>query len=667
MGTYRLLGRLGGGGMGQVFLGRSRGGRLVAVKVVRPELADDAGFRRRFAEEVAAARRAGGFYTAQVVDADPAADPPWLVTAFISGPSLQQAVQTFGPLPAHAVGVLGAGLAEGLTAIHAAGLVHRDLKPANIVIAADGPRVIDFGIARALDATHASTAVVGTPGFMSPEQARGIQVGPASDVFALGSVLTFAATGRGPFGTGTVEGIVYRVVHDDPDLSGIPAHLTEMIAACLAKDPARRPGLPLILDRLAAPTGADGAWLPPAVTAMIGEYDRELADHTRTPSSGRPPTARVRPWRPNRRDVIVAGLGAAAVAAAPAAFLLHSSRGHASDHPAPTPGRSGHVLRPGPPVTLHDGAVWSVTFSRDGRTLAGTGEDGKARLWDVATRTPAKTFTHQVVNPWPKPLDQVTGYNPRFTFTLSAAFSPDGTGLAVANGDGTIDLWDLATGNATTLPYLDKSEEWNTAVAIVAFDRTGGTLAATYNGAGVRLWDVSARKSETALTTGPDYWVQSLAFSPSGDLLATASGNGNPGNTAEDGLLQLWDSSSHTKIATLSDANTDVNSLAFSPDGRTLANLRNDGLLQLWDVTRRSPTRIFTTPGSDATCVAFGPDGILASGFKDGTVRLWDVTRRESATVLRSGAEDRISCVAVGPDGRTVAAGGPRLTMWTIK
>ncbi|SIO90177.1 serine/threonine-protein kinase [Nocardiopsis sp. JB363] len=185
LGSYRLVGRLGAGGMGHVFLGKSLSGRLVAVKVVRPELADDPGFRRRFTTEISAARKVGGFYTAQVVDADPQGEPPWMATAYIPGLSLRQAVNEHGPLPSASVAVLGAGLAEGLLAVHTAGLVHRDLKPANVILAEDGPRLIDFGIARALDATsqtHTST-VLGTAAFMSPEQALGKEVGPASDVF----------------------------------------------------------------------------------------------------------------------------------------------------------------------------------------------------------------------------------------------------------------------------------------------------------------------------------------------------------------------------------------------------------------------------------------------------------------------------------------------------
>src|SRR5580692_2575725 len=192
VGGYRLLGRLGTGGMGQVFLGVSPSGRRVAVKLIHPVHAGAAQFRQRFAREIDAARRVGGFHTASVVDADPQADPPWMVTAYIDGPSLQEDVDRAGPLPTEGVRALGAGLAEGLAAIHASGLVHRDLKPGNVILAADGPRIIDFGIARAADATTGITTtgvVVGTVAYMSPEQIRGEVAGPASDVFSLGSVL----------------------------------------------------------------------------------------------------------------------------------------------------------------------------------------------------------------------------------------------------------------------------------------------------------------------------------------------------------------------------------------------------------------------------------------------------------------------------------------------
>ncbi|MFB4305298.1 protein kinase [Actinomadura sp. GTD37] len=270
VGPYRLEGRLGGGGMGLVFLGRSQGGRPVAVKVVRPELAEDAGFRRRFAQEVEAARRVGGFYTAQVVNADTETHFPWLATAFIPGPSLEQAVREHGPLPDHALSALGAGLAEGLAAIHHEGLVHRDLKPGNIILAADGPRVIDFGIARALDDAYTSTAALGTPGYMSPEQVGGLAVGPPSDVFALGAVLTFAATEHGPFGTGPAGTIVYRIVHGTPDLTRLPSHLTGLISGCLAKDPSLRPRLTEILDHFANSSKAT-MFMPGGLPAEAGD------------------------------------------------------------------------------------------------------------------------------------------------------------------------------------------------------------------------------------------------------------------------------------------------------------------------------------------------------------------------------------------------------------
>jgi eukaryotic-like serine/threonine-protein kinase len=267
VGPYRLLGRLGGGGMGRVFLGWSPGGRLVAVKVVRAELAEQAEFRNRFAREVAAARTVSGLFTAAVVDADVDAPVPWLATAYVPGPSLAEAIAEHGPLPATSVLALAAGLAEGLGAIHAAGIVHRDLKPSNVLLAEDGPRIIDFGIARAAEATMltGTDEVLGSPGFMSPEQAQGHLVGPPSDVFSLGAVLTFAAAGQGPFGTGPSATVLYRVVFTPPDTSGLPAELRPLVERCLAKDPKQRPTTKQFLAELNTAPPATG-WLPGRIT-----------------------------------------------------------------------------------------------------------------------------------------------------------------------------------------------------------------------------------------------------------------------------------------------------------------------------------------------------------------------------------------------------------------
>src|SRR6201999_1681645 len=227
VGPYRLLGRLGAGGMGQVYLAKSPGGRLVAIKLIRPEVAEERGFRSRFASEISAARNVSGIYTAAVVDADTDAELPWMATVYVPGPSLTDAVEDNGPLPVKTVLALAAGLAEALQAIHRAGLVHRDMKPSNVLLAADGPRVIDFGISRALERSMMTTTgmVLGSPGFMSPEQAMGEQVGKPSDVFSLGTILAYAATGGGPFGVGPTPALLYRVVNEPADLDGVPERL----------------------------------------------------------------------------------------------------------------------------------------------------------------------------------------------------------------------------------------------------------------------------------------------------------------------------------------------------------------------------------------------------------------------------------------------------------
>jgi serine/threonine protein kinase len=256
IGPYRLVRRLGGGGMGRVFLGQSPSGRLFAVKVIHPDMAADSVFRVRFRREVAAARKVSGAFTAGVVDADATGEIPWLAMEYVAGESLEEAVARDGPFAPSRLRVLGAQLAEGLCAIHAAGLVHRDLKPANVLLAADGPRIIDFGVARMpLAATVTGPgAMVGTPGYLSPEQAISGEASPASDIFGLGAVLAFAATGRPPFGTGTAEVRIVRTVSADPDLDGVPQESRPLIERCLAKEPGARP---VAADILAEFVGSD--------------------------------------------------------------------------------------------------------------------------------------------------------------------------------------------------------------------------------------------------------------------------------------------------------------------------------------------------------------------------------------------------------------------------
>ena len=282
IGPYVLIARLGSGGMGHVFLGRTRGGRTVAVKAVRPELASDPEFRRRFRREVVAARAVSGRFTASVVDADPDAAVPWLATSYVSGLSLREVVADGWVLPEASVAVLAGGLARALAEIHAAGVVHRDLKPSNVMLAVDGPRVIDFGISRvlsdSLDMTRVEAGtIVGSPGFMSPEQARGLELTGATDVFSLGTVLAFAATGRNPFGGGPDQALLYRIAHDEPDLDGVPESLVPLITACLAKEPADRPTPQQVIER--TPRTPDGPWLPAALTASIAQSAAEILDY----------------------------------------------------------------------------------------------------------------------------------------------------------------------------------------------------------------------------------------------------------------------------------------------------------------------------------------------------------------------------------------------------
>ncbi|MFI7385060.1 serine/threonine-protein kinase [Streptomyces sp. NPDC049813] len=324
IGAYRLLGRLGAGGMGEVYLARSERGRTVAVKVVRQELAEQEEFRSRFRQEVQAARRVGGAWTAPVLDADTDAEIPWVATGYVAGPALQQVVShDYGALPERSVRILAAGLTQALQDIHAAGLIHRDLKPSNVLVTIDGPRVIDFGIARALETVTdggltRTGALVGSPGFMAPEQVRGDRITPACDVFCLGSVLAYAATGALPFGTSNsgVHALMFRIAQEEPDLAALPEGLQELVRDCLRKDPTARPSLAEILERTGAEdTLGDGGrtrdpWLPGALVAQLGRHAVQLLDREDpAPAPGPAPAAPPEP----RAEPAAAAAAAAAV------------------------------------------------------------------------------------------------------------------------------------------------------------------------------------------------------------------------------------------------------------------------------------------------------------------------------------------------------------------
>ncbi|WSK90583.1 serine/threonine-protein kinase [Streptomyces sp. NBC_01278] len=399
VGRYRIVGRLGRGGMGQVYLGLSSSGRAVAVKVVRASLADDPGFRRRFVREVEAARRVTGFFTAAVVDAEPEGTPAWLATTYVPGMSLEAAVAAYGAWPTRSVLALGAALAEALDAVHSTDLVHRDLKPSNVLLAADGPRVIDFGISLAAETTKLteSGVVIGTPGFISPEQLVHDTVSAASDVFALGAVLAYTATGSTPFGSGHAHALNYRVAHLEPDLSGLPPELADVVARCLAKDPARRPTVPHLVDelgRVSEVAGADGFfteadWLPEPVAAEINRVQAEPLPPLPPLSEAEPPPSGSGAGDGNRRPArrrILTGLAGTAVLALIVTTALLSGRlsgDGEGDESRRAPARKefwSYALSEGMSLsTVADGTVY---LSNDKNSVQALAADSGKELWN---------------------------------------------------------------------------------------------------------------------------------------------------------------------------------------------------------------------------------------------------------------------------------------------
>jgi len=694
VGNYRLIGRLGEGGMGQVFLGLSPGGRQVAVKVIHPGYASGKQFRERFAREIEAARRVGGFHTASVVDADPGADPPWMVTAFIQGPSLQQAVAEGGPFSLERVCRLGAGLAEGLAAIHACGLVHRDLKPSNVILADDGPRIIDFGIARAAEASPMTTAgmVVGTYSYMSPEQLRGEVAGPASDVFALGCTLAFAATARVTFGEDSIVTVMYRITTEPPDLTGVPeeAGFRPLISECLAKNPAERPGLAAIMERLAEPGSpavaggagaASGAGASGAASGAgaSGAASGAGVDNGRTGQAW-PPGISYEPTRTMRtgdqtapgsdRDAHLHRTGD------PLTRKDHLPAGPNGPQDQPSAGAAGQAAEPGGRGPgrgrrrgLLIGAAAAVVAGGVVAGLLLSGGSPKPSH-PMAAQSSAAAGGHSSAratvqaSPGVPAQPQLALRDPNGKNVFGDVFSSE-TVLATGDGNGNSYLWNVATGKPLSTIHDPDSNGING----LAFNAASNSYASADANGNIYLWSASGKLIATLSNGSRDNYR--VAISPDGSMVAVGSGGGS---------TYLWDVAAGqpnpTSTSSLHDpGGRSVYGVAFSPNGSLLAAGDTDGSTYLWNVATGRLAATLKDPGSQGLYdVAFSPDGRLlavsdvSSSSTDGVVYLWNVATGKLAGTLASFYDSDFADIAFTPDGRFLAAGDTigNVSFWNV-
>ncbi|MFE2064893.1 PQQ-binding-like beta-propeller repeat protein [Streptomyces sp. NPDC059467] len=543
IGPFEVLGRLGAGGMGLVYLARSASGRRVAIKTVRTELAEDQLFRVRFTREVEAARAVSGFYTAAVVDADPRAAVPWLATAYVPAPSLEEIVNDCGPLPAQAVRWLAAGVAEALQSIHGAGLVHRDLKPSNVLVVEDGPRVIDFGIASGVSNTRLTmtNVAVGTPAYMSPEQAKDSRsVTGASDVFSLGSMLVFAATGHPPFhGANPVE-TVFMLLREGPDLEGLPDELRPLIESCMQMEATARPN-PADLQAQLAPhlfgsgsddSGTASAWLPEKAVGLIESRrgGRPAVKPSATPSGGRSGGRPMLPAPPSYDPAIPA--------------------------PVPVGGPSpdtGPVRLAGAQVPIGPGP--RVSDTRAAAVKMPPPEAGLVASW--SRPHPGVNGADPAVPAVPAQLPETaSGWRPwRFRMSNDVWGTPSVEGDLVYVTSFEVHALDVATGRRR---FKTRDVAWSMAVAdgrVHASD--GPTLFALEAREGGDLWRLST-----------DAWVYSLK-ADRGTLVTGTRGGG----------VQAWESSNGQKLWELSGAQTDFEAPESGPS-------LYDGTVYVWQDAR---------------------------------------------------------------------------------
>jgi serine/threonine protein kinase/sugar lactone lactonase YvrE len=650
-GRYRLVRELGRGGMGVVWLAEDQlVGRQVAVKELRPPQGPSQAERQthglRALQEARSAARIdhpGAVTLYDVLPPTDGDDAVYLIMELVEGPTLAQLMQS-GPLPALDVARFGLQLLAVLQVAHGLGVVHRDIKPANIIIAAGGQaKLTDFGIAYTMgDARLTRSGIMGTQAYMAPELFESVPITPAADLWSLGATLFAAAEGRGPFERDTAGATLRAILIDDPPVPRCGSGLATAITGMLQRDPAHRATIDQAHDALLRATTQPPTSPPPGQPAPW-----ETAATTRSPS---PPPVLVPPHGPappaapgrRRRDrhrLVVAAVAAAALVVTTAVvvpvLMLRTGPGSAHDNLA---SGSSPVTLAVPGGSGGNTEVNSVAFSPDSKTLAVADFNGDVYLWAVATGHIAATLT-----------------SPAGSASVdSVAFSPDGTMLAAGNGDGSTYLWDVATHRLVATLNDPGSEGVNA----VAFSPDGQTLATGDADDSTYLWDVATDRVTATLTdpSGGGGQMKAVAFSPDGQTLATGDNGGS---------TYLWNVATHHLVSTLADpSGSGVNAVAFSPDSETVAAADTNGSTYLWAVATGRLAATLTDPGTAVGVygVAFSPDGkTLATGDIDNSAYLWDVATRgvvaTHADPATPGAGTGITSVAFSPDGKTLATG----------